>query len=177
MGDGSQVLFWALVLIPLGLLALFCFLVQLGIKKDINWLVIGSGLGLAMIVAPAALFGASLLAFYVERTFLYTIVYGVMGLVWSFLAFQGLNHANERKGKALLAFSLLWAFWLPMPLEAVWNWSTAQAFLTVFGLAALGYIAVGILLKLTAGARARKEALYKRLTEEVDASEKPPWES
>jgi len=170
-------MFLAPLLIALGLMALFCFLIRLGIKKDINWLVIGSGLGLAVIVAPGALFGASLLAFFVERTFLYTIVYVVMGLVWSFLAFHGLDHANERKGKALLAFSLLWAFWLSMPLEVVWKWSTTRAFLTVYSLAALGYVILGILLKLTAGARARKEALYKLLVEEVDTREKPPWES
>ena len=175
MADGVA-LFMAWLLTSPALLGLLCFLIHIGVKRDCYGLVIGSGLGLTVIVAPAALFGASLLAFYVERTLLYTILYVVMGLVWSFLAFHGLNHANERKGKALLVFSLLWAFWLPMPLEVVSKWSTSEAFLVVFSLAAVGYVVLGILIKLIRGAQRQKEALHKRLLEEVDTREKPPWE-
>ena len=177
MLDDRLVVSLALLLVPPGLVALFCLLIYIGIRRNSNGLVIGSGLGLTLIGAPAALFGGAVVLFFPDQAFLCKVWFIPMGLVWAFLAFQGLNHANEQKGKALLAFSLLWAFWLPMPLEAVWKWSTPAAYLMVYGLAALGYIILGILVKLTEAARVRKEALYKLLMEEVDTQEKPSWDS
>ncbi len=169
-------LFLAPLLIPLILLAFFCFLIHLGIRKDRDGLVIGSGIALIVIGAPIAYFSPFLLAFFLEQEFLFTSWYLVMGIVWLFLAFFGLKHWDEPKGKALLVFAILWTFGLPIPLIVVWEWSTAGAYLTVFGLTALGYIILGILVKSVTAAKRRKETLYKRLQEEVDTREKPPWE-
>jgi len=176
MPSDAPHLFLAPLLIPLGLLGLFCFLIHLGIRKDRDGLVIGSGIALIVIGAPIAYFSPFLLAFFLEQKFLFTNWYIVMGIVWSFLAFSGLKYSDEPKGKAMLVFAILWTFLIPIPLIIVWEWSTAGAYLTVFGLTALGYMILGILLKSVKAAQERKEALHKRLQEEFDTREKPPWE-
>ncbi|MBN2209172.1 MAG: hypothetical protein JW759_07740 [Candidatus Coatesbacteria bacterium] len=170
------IVFLAILLVPPGLLALFCFLIHVGMRRDSYGLVMGSVIGLFLFGAPAAFFGPALLAFFVRRTLTYVFWYAGMGLVWAFLSFQGFRHTNERKGKELLVSSLLWVFLLPQPLELAWKWSTRDAYLAVFGLAALGYIVLGILVKLTRAAQAKEVIRHKRMMSEVDAREKPPWE-
>ena len=177
-GDGPLlILILGPILTPLALLGLFCFLIQLGIKKGSNGLVIGSCIALYMVGAPAACMAPFLLQFPVpvRQSVVFTIWYIIMGVVWSFLAFSGLKYSDELMGKAMLVFSILWTFMLTGPLIIVWKWTTAAAFLMVVGLTALGYIVLGVLLKSREAARRRKESRYKRLLEEVDG-QKAPWD-
>ena len=169
-------IFMGCILIPLGLLGFFCFLIHIGIRKDNDALAIGSGLALIMIGLPAIFLAPGYLGFFLERTFLLTCWYIVMGIVWLFLAFFGLKRSDERKGKALIIFAIIWTFPMTFPLTAEWEWSTAKAYLTVFGLTALGYVILGVILKSQKAAKAKEEALYTRLQDEIDTRDKPPWE-
>jgi len=168
-------MFVGIILFPLALLGLFCFLIQLGIKKGSNGLVIGSCLALYLVGAPAISMAPFFLQLPVSVSLVFAIWYLVMGLVWLFLAFSGLKYSDELMGKVMLVLAILWTFLFALPLEVVWKWTTAAAFLTVFGLTALGYIVLGILLKSIEATRRRKESRYRRLLEEVDG-QKAPWD-
>lgn len=176
MPSDIPAIFWAPLLFPPGWLGLVCLFIYIDIKTGypLNWFLIQNGAGLA-IGGPVACYCASMLTLYMQKTFLFTYWFVMMGLVWAFLAFQGLNHADDPKGKALVVFSILWTFLIPLPPALLWQWSTAQALLPVFVLAGLGYIVLDILVKHRSGAKARKEAFYEHVMQEIDAAE-PPWE-
>jgi len=62
-------------------------------------------------------------------------------------------------------------------LVGICRWQTGNAFLTTFGLTALGYIIIGIMLKWAKAAKKRKETRYSRMLDDVGTPERPPWES
>ena len=169
---------WALGLILNTLVS--GIILVIGLRRDSVVLIVMGG---AWFLLPAG-FAAIILTTFAVPAFTTASVSRVLGMwyvlvggIWALLAFFGFKHLDTGKGKALVVFAILWSFVLPMPLVGICRWQTGNAFLTTFGLTALGYIIIGVILKSAKAAKARKETLYKLLLEKVDTEGKPPWES
>jgi len=165
-----------LILIVLGGLALGIYELKYGLREQSwFWAVWGAwGMFGAILIGIVLLGVAAFILLPPELVF--AILVGVTVIIWAALAFQAFKHKERLVGKALFVLTMLWSGVLSILLMMFFGWEITDTVLTVLGLSGLALVSWGLIMKQAMAAKARKEAFYKRMLEEVDTREKPPWE-
>ena len=97
--------------------------------------------------------------------------------IWPTLAFLAFKHKDEWVGKALFFLAMVWSCVFSIPLMMFFGWQQIHALLAALGLSGAGLVTWALIKKHAREAKARKDALYKRVLVDIDAREKPPWEA
>jgi len=165
-----------LILIVLGGLALGIYELKYGLREQSwFWAVWGAwGMFGAILIGIVLLGVAAFILLPPELVF--AILVGVTVIIWGALAFQAFKHKERLVGKALFVLTMLWSGVLSILLMMFFGWEITDTVLTVLGLSGLALVSWGLIMKQAMAAKARKEAFHKRMLEEVDTREKPPWE-
>ncbi len=168
-----------LILITLWGLASGIWMLRYGLREQSwFWALWGAWGVFGAILIGIVLLGVAVITFLLFMpTMDPTISVGIVLIVWVAVAFFAFRYKHNLLGKALFVLAALWSGVLSIPLIAFLRWGTAEALLMTMGLSALVLIVWGLTMKQAKAAKVRKEALYKRLLDEVDTREKPPWES
>ena len=166
-----------LILITLGVLLLGICILRKGLRdQSWFWAIVGSHLILRVIIPVLVL--AVLAAFILlPPELVFAILVSVTVIIWFTLAFQAFKHKERLVGKALFVLTMLWSGTLSTLLILFCGWKTTDTVLTVLGLSGLALVLWGLIMKQAKAAKARKEAFYRSVLEDVDSVVKPPWES
>ncbi len=166
-----------LVLIALGALAFGIWMLRCGLSEQSwFWALMGAReiLGVIVFVLIA---GVLPILFLLPPELTLAIVFIIVLSIWPTLAFLAFKHKDEWVGKALFFLTMVWSCVFSIPLMLFFRWQEIHAILAALGLSGAGLIAWGLIKKQARAAKARKEAFYKRVLDEADSREKPPWET
>ena len=166
-----------LILIVLGGLALGIYELKYGLREQSwFWALWGAwGMFGAILIGIVLLGVAAFILLPPELVF--AILVSVTVIIWFTLAFQAFKHKERLVGKALFVLTMLWSGALSTLLILFCGWETTDTVLTVLGLSGLALVSWGLIMKQAKAAKARKEAFYRSVLEDVDSGVKPPWET
>lgn len=151
------------------------FVLALGLRKQSWFLAVAGG---------NRLFGALFVIFFMASFFLFALVppelsfpiwFSVGILIWLAITSQAIKHSQRWVGKALFFFAVLWSGILAVPLIAILGWNPAGTLISALALCIIGFVLWSMTSKLSASAKARRDAFHRRIIEDLD-SRRPPWE-
>ena len=166
-----------LILITLGGLALGIYELKYGLREQSwFWALWGAWGIFGAILIGIVLLGGAVIVFLVSMpTMDPTISVGIVLTVWIVVAFFAFRYRQNFFGKGLFVLSTLWAGVLSILLVRLYDWRIGEALLTTMGLSALVLIVWGLILRQAKATKARKEALYQSVVEDIDSHQQPLW--
>ena len=77
--------------------------------------------------------------------------------------------------KALFFLGVVWSGILSAPLIVILGWNPAGTLASALALCIMGFVLWSMVSKVSAAAKARKEAFHEQIIKDID-SQRPPWE-
>ena len=168
------------ILIALGWLAVGIWRLKYGLREQSwFWALVGGWLiwGVVGPVLALGVFAALMfLPMFLPPEVVLAILFSIVLIIWAMLGCLAFKHKEELVGKGLFFLAVVWSGVLSLPLIGFLRWGIAEALLTPMGISALALVSWGLIMRQARAAKARKEAFYKRMLEDAEPREKPPWE-